>query len=181
MNEPRTHRRANRRRAKNFVPLSILRMSEAVRTVVQHPRRLDELVRMLGDKDLAVRGRAAAALAKLSESHPARLGRILARLKEALPDDSARVRWHLVYTLGRLGSRFPAELEGILKDLVPRLEDANRIVRILACRTLGDIAARRPSVVEGIFEHLKKDVPPSIARILRSAKKEPPRSARCRR
>lgn len=179
MNEPRTHRRANR--SKDAVPLSILRMSDAVRTVVRHPRRLDELVRMLGDKDLTVRGRAAAALAKLSESHPARLVRILTRLKESLPDDSARVRWHLVYTLGRLGSRFPAETEGILNDLVPRLDDNNRIVRVLACRALGDIASRKPGAVEKTLERLKRDVPPSLARILRNAKRISPKGGSRRR
>ena len=178
MNEPGTHRRVERDRKKGAVPLSILRMSDAVRTVVDHPRRLEELVRMLGDKDLGVRGRAAATLAKLSESHPARLLRIIVRLRESLADDSAHVRWHLVYALGQLGSRFPAQLEGILRDLVARLDDNNRIVRILACRTLGDVAARKPLIVEEIFQNLKREVPPSVARILRSFKKASRKSAR---
>lgn len=165
-------------RKKGAVPLSILRMSDAVKTVVDHPRRLEELVRMLGDKDLGVRGRAAATLAKLSESHPARLLRISARLREALADDSAYVRWHLVYALGKLGSHFPAQLQGFLNDLVGRLDDSNRIVRILACRTLGDVAARKPCIVEEAFQNLKREIPYSVARILRCSKKESRRTHR---
>jgi hypothetical protein len=70
MTEPRIHPRVIRNRKKNPVPLSKLRTSDAVKTVVDHPRRLEELLRMLEDKDRGVRGRAAATIAKLSESHP---------------------------------------------------------------------------------------------------------------
>jgi HEAT repeat protein len=152
------------------VPLSILRTSEAVKTVVDHPRRLDEVVRMLEDNDRAVRGRAAATLARLSESHSARLLRIVSRLREGLTDDSAYVRWHLVYALGKLGWRFPVHLQGFLGDLVSALDDKNRIVRVLACGTLARVAARKPLIVEQIFQDLKREIPPSVARILRNSK-----------
>jgi len=170
MTEPRTHRRVVRNRKKNTVPLSKLRTSDVVKTVVDHPRRLEELLRMLEDKESSVRGRAAATLARLSESHPARLLRVILRLRDSLVDDSAYVRWHLVYTLGQLGSRFPAQVRDLLGDLVSRVDDNNRIVRVLACKALGHVAAQRPRIVEEFFRHLKKDVPPAVARSLRSAK-----------
>jgi len=82
MTEPGIHRRIVRNRKKNSVPLSKLRTSDAVRTVVAHPRRLEELLRMLEDKDRLVRGRAAVALTRLAESHPARLQRVAVRILE---------------------------------------------------------------------------------------------------
>jgi hypothetical protein len=167
--EPRTHRRVVRNRKKSAVPLSKLRTSDVVRTVVDHPRRLEELISMLEDKDRGIRGRAAATLARLAESHPARLLRVLARLKEALADDSAYVRWHLVYTLGKLGSRYPARSPSILNDLGARLDDENRIVRTLTCKALAQVAARRPLLVEEFFQSGKREVPSAIARILRNS------------
>src|SRR5512135_2934933 len=96
------YRRTTRSRKKNRVPLSKLRAAEVVRTVVDHPRRLDELINLLRDKERSIRGRAATTLTRLSESHPARLIRHIEALREGLGDDSAYVRWHLVYTLGRV-------------------------------------------------------------------------------
>jgi HEAT repeat protein len=170
MTEPRAHHRILRNRKKNTIPLSKLRASDAARTVADHPRRLEELLRMLEDKDRGVRGRAAATRARLSESHPARLIRVIERLKGSLEDDSAYVRWYLVYTLGKLGSRFPAQLPDFLNDLVTRLDDENRVVRILACKALGQVAVRRPLIVQEYFHNLKKEVPPAVARLLRSSK-----------
>jgi len=164
MTEPRTHRRVVRNRKKNIVPLSKLRPSDAVKTVVDNPRRLEELIRMLEDKDRGVRGRAAATMARLSESHPARLIRVIIRLKDSLVDDSAYVRWNLSYTLGMLGSRFPAQSHGFLNDIVARLEDDNRVVRVLASKALGQVAARKPEIIEECFKGLKKEIPPSVAR-----------------
>ncbi len=166
MREPRTHRPLDRSRKKRAIPLSILRTSEAVKTVVNHPRRLGELVRMLEDKDRAVRGRAAATLARLSESHPARLLRIVERLKEGLRDDSAYVRWHLIYALGEMGSRFPSRLQCFLIDIAGRLDDDDRVVRILACRTLSHVAASKPGIIGELFKTLKREPPPSVARAL---------------
>ena len=171
MTEPRIHRRVVRNRKKSRVPLSKLRTSDAVKTVVNHPRRLEELLRMLEDKERGVRGRAAAALARLSDSHPARLMRVVLRLREALADDSANVRWYLVYTLGKLGSCFPSQSRSFLNDLVSNLDDQNRIVRSVACRALSQVAARKPLIVEEFFQNLKREMPPALARVLRSSKR----------
>jgi len=127
-------------------------------------------LRMLEDKDRAFRGRAAAALARLSESHPARLLRVSQRLKDGLSDESAFVRWHLVYTMGKLASCYPGQSRAFLSDVVSRLDDENRIVRILSCKALSQVAARKPVVIEDLFQGLKKEVPPSIARTLRRTK-----------
>ncbi len=174
MTEPRTHRRVVRNRKKSAVPLSKLRTSDAVKTVLDHPRRLEELLRMLDDKDRSVRGRAAATLARLSESHPARLLRVVTRLKEALADDSAYVRWTLAYTLGKLGCFFPVQSRAFLNEIVARLDDENRIVRTVACKALNQVAARKPLIIQEFFQDLKKEIPPSVARVLRNAKAQLP-------
>lgn len=170
MTGPRIHRRVVRNRKKTAVPLSKLRTSDAVKTVVNHPRRLEELLRMLEDKDRSVRGRAVAALARLAESHPARLLRAVLRLREGLSDDSAYVRWHLAYTFGRLGSHFPAQSRVFLNDLVSRLDDENRVVRTVACKAISQMAARKPGIIEEFFQNLKREIPPAIARVMRSSK-----------
>jgi hypothetical protein len=167
MMETRTNRRVSRNRKKGNVPLSKLRTSEAVKTVVDHPRRMEELVGMLEDKDRILRGRAAAALARLSESYPGRLLRMMERVKYCLADDSAYVRWHLCYTLGRLGKHFPGRATRFLPDLGLRLDDDNRIVRIFAAGALAHIAALNPNAVQDFFQTAKRDVPPSISKILR--------------
>jgi len=169
MVETRTHRRVTRNRKKNRVPLAKLRTAEVVRTVVDHPKRLDELVALLDDSERALRGRAAATLARLSESHGRRLIRVVDRLRESLSDDSAYVRWHLVYTLGRLGTSFPVRAPLFLQELLERLEDSNRIVRSFSLQALGCMAARDPRPVEQLFASAKKDVPPPLLRILRAS------------
>jgi len=169
MIETRTHRRVHRNRKKRRIPLSKLHTSEVVRTVVAHPRRLEELINMLDDRDRSLRDRAAKTLARLSESHPGRLIRVVERVREALVDDSAYVRWHLVYTLGRIGSHFPLGASRFLQDLSARLDDENRIVRILASRALNTLAVKKPRMVEQVFESTKRVVPASLARILRDA------------
>ena len=169
MTEPRIHQRIVRNRKKNRIPLSKLRASDVVKTVVDHPRRLEELLRMLEDKDRRIRGKAAVILAQLSESHPARLLRVLARLTEALSDESAYVRWHLIYTLGIVAYRFPGRARSFLVDVVSRLEDDNRICRVLAAKALRQVAARKPLIIEECFRSLKKEIPASVARILKNA------------
>ncbi len=98
--------------------------------------------------------------------------RVLVRLREALSDDSANVRWYLVYTLGTLGSYFPSQSRAFLNDLVVRLDDQNRVVRSLSCKALSQVAARKPLVVEEFFQNLKREIPPPIARVLHSSKKQ---------
>src|SRR5213594_2586011 len=167
MVETRTHRRVTRNRKKNRVPLAKLRTAEVVRTVVDHPKRLDELVALLDDSERALRGRAAATLARLSESHAHRLIRVVDRLREALSDDSAYVRWHLVYTLGRIGASFPMRAPQFLHELLARLDDGNRIVRTVSSHTLSRLAARKPEMIRQLFESSKHDLPPAVARVLR--------------
>jgi hypothetical protein len=169
MVETRTHRHVSRSRKKGRVPLQNLRTSEVVRTIVDHPRRLGELLSLLDDSDRVLRGRAATTLARLAESHPGRLVRSVERLRDSLSDDSAFVRWHLVYTLGRMGGRFPLRAPRFLPALVARLEDDNRIVRVFASRALRSVALRRPAVVQKTFESAKHEIPPSVARVLKSS------------
>jgi HEAT repeat protein len=170
MTEPKIHRRVIRNRKKSTVPLSTLRPLDVVKTVVKNPRRLEELLRMLEDKDRDVRGKSAAILAKLSESHPTRLIRAIARLKESLNDDSAYVRWHLAYALGKLGAQFPDLFPDFIDDLVARFDDPNRIVRIIAGKALGQASAKKPAVIEDFYRDLKKEIPPAIAQFLRKLK-----------
>ena len=144
--------------------------------MVDHPRRLEELVDMLEDEDRAIRGRAAATLARLAESHPARLLRIVERIKESLCDDSAHVRWHLAYTLGRIGSRFPSRSHGFLGELKARLDDENRIVRVFTTKALGLVATRSPRMIRELFEANKREIPPQIARMLRGRSRKPGKS-----
>lgn len=168
MIRPRS-RRIPRSRKERSVPLSNLRTSEVVRAVVAHPRRLSELVNLLEDKDRTVRGRAAATLARLSESHPGRLLRVIVRLKEGLSDDSAYVRWSLSYALGRVGFFFPGQATRFLENLCASLEDENRIVRALASRALSRIAMRKPRIVWDHFKNSKKEMPVSVAKSIRKS------------
>lgn len=167
MVETKTRRRVSRSRKKSRVPLSKLGTSEVVRTVVEYPRRLGELVALLDDSDRGLRGRAAATLARLSESHPGRLLRVLERLREALHDDSAFVRWHLAYTLGKVGTSFPSRAPQFLQDLLGCLDDENRVVRIITAQALAGFAARKPAVVQQLFVSSKHAVPTPVARALR--------------
>ncbi len=163
--------RLTRSRKKNVVPLSNLRTSEVVRAIVDHPRRLAELIGMLEDRNRAVRGRAAATLARLSETHAGRLVRIVDLLREGLSDDSAYVRWSLSYALGLIASNFPNRVSPIFADLVMRLDDDNRIVRILAFRAIERMAARRPQLIKDLFAAHKREIPDSLIRTLNAAEK----------
>lgn len=163
MTRSQTHRRISRSR-KNSVPLAKLRTAEAVKTVVDHPRRLRELAGLFEDKDILVRERAAAATARLAESHPGRLVRIIERLKAGLADDSAFVRWHLAYALGRLALNVPAKAPVCLPDLIARLADENRVVRSLAAKALRDLAARKPEMVVEAFSASKQAPPFALGR-----------------
>ncbi len=169
MMKPKVHRRTPGSRKKNVIPLSNLRTSEVVRTVVDHPHRLEELVNLLQDKERTVRGRAAATLARLSESHPARLVRHLERLREALGDDSAYVRWHMLCTLGQVVSRFPRRASISLPDVSARLADEDKMVRCFACRALEHVAARKPQIVQELFSGNREKIPPSLARVLQAS------------
>lgn len=160
------YRRTNQGRKKNRVPLSKLRAAEVVRTVVDHPRRLDELILLLRDKERSIRGRAATTLARLSESHPARLIRHIEALREGLVDDSAYVRWHLVYALGQVIARHPRRTSFSLPDIKTRLGDEDRVVRDFACQALESVAMREPDLVKALFPSDKENMPPSLGCVL---------------
>jgi HEAT repeat protein len=166
MMKPTLHRRTSRSRKKNVTPLSNLRTSEVVRTVVANPRRLDELVNLLQNRERLIRGRAATTLARLSESHPARLVRHLEHLRGAIGDDSAYVRWHLLYTLGQVISRFPKRSSPYLGEICAHLTDEDRLVRSFACRALEKVAARKPQLISALYSAKPDDIPPSVARLL---------------
>ena len=165
----RSSRSASRSR-KTRVPLSSLRTAEVVRTIVDHPRRLDELVSMIEESDLRVRDRAAATLARLAESHPGRLVRVIDRLAEGLADDSAYVRWNLAFAFGAMGAQFPKRLPEFLARLSDRLDDENRVVRVMACRSLMRVAARHPRIVLDHFESAKRQLPRPLQRLLSKSK-----------
>jgi hypothetical protein len=173
MVKPRTHRRVSGNRKKSAVPLAKLRTAEVVRTVVNHPRRLQELANMLDDRHRTVRDRAATILARLSESHPESLIRILDRMKDALGDDSAYVRWHLVYCLGRIGSTYPRRSPLFVKELSVCLEDDNRIVRLLAGKAMARVAVRKPALVQELFATTKREMPATLARIFQKSAADP--------
>lgn len=166
MMETRSQRCVARNRKKNRVPLSKLRTAEVVRTVVDHPRRLQELLNLLDDRDRKVRGRAAATLARLADSHAARLLHIVDRLKDNLSDDAAYVRWHLAYVLGQIGRSFPNRAHRFLAELSARLEDENRLVRVFAIKAIERIAAERPQVVVDALQEAKREIPSCVARHL---------------
>lgn len=170
MMEPKIHRHISRRK-KNIIPLAHLRTSEAVRTVVDHPRRIAELLGMLEEKDRVVRGRAADTVARLALDYPGRLLRILDKLSESLDDDAAYVRWHLVYALGEMGVRYPRRAVSFIPNLGRCLEDENRIVRLMARGALRRIASRK-SRLEEAFPEGGGRIHDCVARIFSEAEKK---------
>src|SRR3990172_12583877 len=86
--------RVSRNRRKTGASLASLRSAEVVRAIVAHPRRLDELISLIESSERIIRDRAAANLARLAQSHPGRLLRVIERLKQDLTADSAYVRWN---------------------------------------------------------------------------------------
>jgi hypothetical protein len=158
------HRRAENHRRKRIVPLSRMQTPDAVRTVLRHPRRLEELLDMLGDKDLSIRGRAAATLARLAESHPESLLKALPRLREYMSDDSDYVRWHLVYAFGEIGARITASDREYWADVFTCMDDNSRIVRMIAGKTAVRLAAKHPDAVEAFFRNIQRPVPPELAK-----------------
>jgi HEAT repeat protein len=176
MTKPELHCRTARRSKKNIIPLIKLRTSEVVRTVVNHPRRLEELINLLRDKERSIRGRAAATLSRLSESHPARLVRCIESLREALGDDSAFVRWHLLYTLGQVIAHCPRRASCSLGDIKTCLADEDKVVRSFACRALESVASRQPQLVRGLFSAKDDEMPLPVARVLQKSSPHTKRS-----
>lgn len=171
MMESCTSRRVSRRRKKSTVPLTHLRTSDVVRTVVDHPRRLGELLSMLEGGERSIRGRAATTIAHLSESHASRLLRILDRLAEGLVDESAYVRWNLAYALGEIGMHYPGKtISCCLTQLTNSLEDEHRIVRLFAFHALQILALRKSQMIRQYFSDLKQEVPSQLEEILQRDK-----------
>jgi hypothetical protein len=179
MIKPKLHRGVSESsRKKSSVPLCKLRASEAIRTVVNHPRRLEELIGLLRDKERSIRGRASATVARFSETHPARLVRHVDRLREALEDDSAYVRWHALYALGQVISRFPSRTSFSLPDIKSRLGDEDKLVRLFACRALEAVAAHKPIVIKEFFAGHPDEMPPSLAGMIQAPPEKSDRSSK---
>lgn len=168
MTETSPHPRIIRKRENSAIPLSKLRISDAIKIISDSPRRMEELLRMLEDRDRGIRDRAAATLAQLASIHPSRLLSAVPRFREALMDESAYVRWHLVYTVGVLCARYHSRLQAALPDLLGCLDDSNRIVRIMASKALAQVAVQNPGIIEELFRSVDKELPPVIAAVLRN-------------
>jgi hypothetical protein len=166
-----------RNRKNNNIPLSKLLTVDAVKTVLDNPQRIEELLVMLEDKELRIRGIAAATIAHLSESHPARLLTLSERFQEYLDDDFAYVRWHLVYALGRLCAYFPSCDRVLLGRIIAHLDDPNRLVRVITNKVLVHLAVRHPLIIEEYFSNLKQEIPPSISRWLHTLHRSVPKPA----
>lgn len=121
---------------------------------------------MLGEKDLVLRGRAAATLASLAETRPERLVKALPRLRECLGDDSDYVRWHLFYALGALGARFPVATREYWRDIFAGMEDGSRVVRLVAGKASARLIAGDPEAVAAVYREARREVPPEIAALL---------------
>jgi len=166
MKKPEINRRSENHRRKRIVPLSGMQPPEAVKTVLRHPRRLEELLDMLGDKDLAIRGRAAATLARLAESHPESLLNAIPRLREYTDDDSDYVRWHLVYAFGEIGAHASEPAREYLANVFARMDDDNRIVRMVAGKAAARLTEKHPEAVAAFFRDIQRPVPPELAKLL---------------
>jgi hypothetical protein len=167
MKEQTARPRVIPKRKDRNIPLDKMRTSDVLKIVSDSPRRLEELLCLLENRERRVRDKAAATLARLVAIHPSRLLRSVPRIQESLLDDSAYVRWHVVYALGFLIGRFPSRLKGIVPNLLECLEDQNRIVRILASKALAQIAVRNPEMVEEAFRCIGKEIPAVVAEIFR--------------
>ena len=142
---------------------------DAVKTVLRHPRRLEELLDMLGDNDLSIRGRAAATLARLAESRPESLLKAIPRLREYVNDDFDYVRWHLIYAFGEIGARVSAPAQESRKywaDIFAGMDDDSHIVRMIAEKAVERLAARHPDAVAAFFGDIKQSVPDELAKLI---------------
>jgi hypothetical protein len=159
-------RRAENHRRKRIIPLSGMQTPDVVKTVLRYPRRLEELLDMLGDSNLSIRGRAAATLARLAESHPESLLKAMPRLREYLDDDSDYVRWHLVYAFGEIGVRASTSKREYWADVFQCMTDDSRIVRMIAGKAAVRLAAKHPDAVTAFFREIQQPVPPELMKFL---------------
>jgi hypothetical protein len=160
------HRRAEKHHRKRIVPLSRMQTPDVVKTVLRYPKRLEELLDMLGDKDVSIRGRAAATLARLAESSPESLINAMPRLRERMDDDSDYVRWHLVYAFGEIGARIPKPAPEYWTGVFAGMDDDSRIVRMIAGKASIRLAEKHPDAVAAFFRDIRRPVPPELAKFL---------------
>ena len=139
---------------------------DAVKTVLRHPRRLAELLDILGDNDLSIRGRAATTLARLAETHPENLLKVIPRLREYADDDSDYVRWHLVYAFGEISARVSTPTRDYWADVFEGMADDSRIVRAIAGKAAARLAEKHPDAVAAFFREIQKPIPPELAKFL---------------
>jgi HEAT repeat protein len=102
---------------------------ETADLVLQHPRRLPELVAALQDPVPEVRGHAADALERVARHRPGDAEPYLSQLIIAMGrDDVAMVRWHMAMILTWV-TRTAATARRTIPALLHRLEDPNALVR----------------------------------------------------
>ena len=149
-----------------MVPLSRMQTPDAVKTVLRYPRRLEELLDMLGDNDLSIRGRAATTLAQLAESHPESLLKAIPRLREHMGDDSDYVRWHLIYAFGEIGARVSEPAREYWADVFAGMNDGSRIVSTIAVKAATRLAIKHPDAVAAFFRDIRRPVPSGLIKYL---------------
>ena len=166
MKKMEIHRRAENRREKRIVPLSRMQTTDVVKTVIRHPKRLEELLDMLGDRDLSIRGRAAATLARLAESHPESLLIAMPRLREHIDDDSDYVRWHLIYAFGEIGARVQESEHEYWAVVFAGMDDSSRVVRMVAGKAAARLAAKYPDDVASFYRDIQRPAPRELVKLL---------------
>jgi HEAT repeat protein len=127
---------------------------------------LEELIDMLGDNDLSIRGRAAATLSRLAEADPKNLLDAIPRLREHMDDDSDYVRWHLVYAFGEISVRVSTPTREYWGDVFTGMTDDSHIVRAIAGKAAARLAEKHPDAVAAFFREMQRQVPPELAKYL---------------
>ena len=136
-----------------------MQTTDVVKTVIRHPRRLEELLDMLGDIDIPIRGRAAATLARLAESHPESLLGAMSRLREHMNDDCDYVRWHLVYAFGEISARVSESEHEYWAVIFAGMDDSSRIVRMIAGKAAARLAGKHPEAVAAFYRDTQRHIP----------------------
>ena len=143
-----------------------MQTTDVVKTVIRHPRRLEELLDMLGDMDTSIRVRAASTLARLAESHPENLLDAMPRLREHMYDDCDYVRWHLVYAFGEIGARVSESAHEYWAVVFAGIDDGSRIVRMIAGKAAARLAAKHPDAVAAFYRDTQRPVPQVLVKLL---------------
>jgi HEAT repeat protein len=135
---------------------SIGRSEEVAVDVLADPGLFPVLFEGMLAEDELVRMRAADALEKVSQQHPAWLKPFKSRiLKEVASSSQQEVRWHVCQLFSRLelDAQEHGEVYAILQGY---LEDESRIVRVFAMQALADLARqdqeRRPQIIAQLQE-----------------------------